>query len=154
MLNLLLAVVFNFSLPIMNAEPGAVFTQEPNSVILVEAYFNSCPYCNENAGNVDEVADFFSGTPRVKVLDVGIDRQDSAYESWIEKHRPNHPVLKDANRKLIKQLGTTSYPSTYVIDCKGNVVFKSSGSWSSQTKARVKQAVNQALETECSPRGE
>ncbi|NDC24626.1 MAG: hypothetical protein EB078_10985 [Proteobacteria bacterium] len=76
---------------------------------------------------------------------MGIDKGDSSYAEWIQRHQPNHPVLKDASRMLIRQLGTSTYPSTYVIDHKLNVVFKSSGVWSAKTEQAIKDAVEKAL---------
>jgi len=136
-------------LPQMNAEPGTVYSSPVNAVTVVEAYFNTCPYCNYNAPNVDELADEYRSNDRVQVLDVGIDRKDSDYQSWINKHKPNHPVLKDSSRILINQLGTKSYPSTYVIGCDGQVLMKTSGQWSQSTKRKIRDAVEAALKVDC-----
>lgn len=141
-----MAIVFNFSLPVMNGAPGEVFQFDNEKVLVIEAYFNTCPYCNDNAANVDDLAEEFSHELRLKVVDVGIDRKTSDYQAWISKHNPNHPVLMDSNKKLISQLGTSSYPSTYVIDCQGNVKFRSVGVWSSLTKERIKAAIDAGLD--------
>ncbi len=93
------------------------------------------------------MAGFYSLDDRVQFLDVGIDRDDSLYEAWIREHKPNHPVLKDAKRELIKQLGTSGYPSTYVLNCKGEVVYKQTGVWESTQKLRI--AIDSALDTLC-----
>lgn len=141
-----------FSLPWMNAETtGTNFSSVDykDGIFVVEAYFLDCPYCNYNAKNVNEMASKFANEPRVHVLDVGIDRNDSQYATWIQRHKPNHPVLKDASRQLIKQLGTTGYPSTYVIDCKGNVKYKSAGEWESKEKTEIADAIDELLQDEC-----
>lgn len=150
MISLLMAVFFP-TLPVMNGAPGEMFTPKSDSVYVVEAYFNTCPYCNYNAKKVDALAEEFKDYPRLHVLDVGVDRKDSDYKSWIAKHSPNHPVLKDDSKVLIKQLGTKSYPSTYVINCLGTVVFQTSGEWSSKTVNKIREAVNSVLEMECGP---
>ncbi len=139
-----------FELPWMNHEHGVgTFKSKdhPNAVFVVEAYFLGCHYCNENAQNVNDLASKYANDPRVKVLDVGIDRSDSQYKEWISRHRPNHPVLKDANRKLVGQLGTSGYPSTYVIDAKGKVLTKTSGSWESSDKVQLQNAIDAALKS-------
>lgn len=140
-----------FSLPWMNGDDSPTYNSADHAsgVFVVEAYFLGCHYCNENAPNVNALAEKFSGNDRVQVLDVGIDRSDSDYETWIAKHSPNHPVLKDASRELIKQLGTTGYPSTYVIDCKGNVAYKSSGTWSASKKQAIENAVQKLASEDC-----
>lgn len=141
-----------FSLPWMNApKAGTVFesTAHPAGIFVVEAYFNTCPYCNTNAPNVDSLVEKYSNEPRVQVVDVGIDPKESDYSSWISKHKPNHPVLKDNTRKLIGKLGTTGYPSTYVIDCRGNVVKKTSGEWDSGMRQEIMSAIDSLLKQEC-----
>jgi peroxiredoxin len=141
-----------FELPWMNSDThGAKFkmADHPNGIFVVEAYFLGCPYCNDNAPNVDALAKKFSDDSRVQVLDVGIDRSDSQYEEWIERHHPNHPVLKDAQRKLIRQLGTSGYPSTYVIDCKGNVVAKTSGEWGDEERQTIEDGVTKLQGETC-----
>lgn len=118
-------------------------------IFIVEAYFLGCPYCNQNAQNVNDLAEKYMGENRVQVLDVGVDRDDKAYQTWIERHKPNHPVLKDANRLLIRQLGTTAYPSTYIIDCKGNIIYRTTGVWEPATKRELEQTVDGLLKSGC-----
>jgi len=138
------------ALPQMNhATPGTTFQPARNAVTVVEMYFNTCPYCNDNAPAVDELADYYGGTPRVQVVDVGIDTRDSDYVKWIGKHNPNHPVLKDAERKVAREFGTSSYPSTYVLSCTGEIIYKTVGAWSNATKKKIYDAVARGLETQC-----
>jgi peroxiredoxin len=142
-----------FNLPWMNATSGTGVNyssaERPNAVFVVEAYFLNCPYCNENAQNVNDLAAKYSAESRVQVLDVGIDRKDSQYATWISRHNPNHPVLKDASRELIGQLGTTGYPSTYVIDCHGEVTYKHVGEWEAADIGEISAHIDEALKTEC-----
>lgn len=141
-----------FELPWMNhQEVGALYRSNdyPTGIFVVEAYFLGCTYCNQNAPNVNALAAEFASQTRVQVLDVGIDRNDSDYDTWIFRHQPNHPVLKDEDRVLISQLGTTGYPSTYVMDCKGRVVAKTVGVWNADMKHRIRTAVNQLQGEPC-----
>jgi peroxiredoxin len=144
--------ISSFELPQMNHKSvGTIYksVEHQNAVLVIEAYFNGCPYCNENAPNVDHLASSYSDNKRVQVLDVGVDRSDSEYEAWIEAHHPNHPVLKDAKRVLIKQLGTTGYPSTYVLNCRGDVVYEASGLWEDGVELEIQKAIDQSLDLSC-----
>ena len=141
-----------FELPQMNAQiPGTVYktADHPNSVFVLEAYFRRCPYCNYNAPNVDALAESYVTESRVQVLDVGIDRSNSDYSAWIAAHHPNHPVLKDANRLVVSQLGTSGYPSTYVVDCLGHVLAQTTGQWGAEEEAAVRGAIETGLKTSC-----
>lgn len=141
--------ISHFSLPWMNSEtnPPAIYqsSQYLDAVWVIETFFLTCPYCNDNAQNVNDLQNDFKNDERVQILDVGIDTADSSYQEWIRKHQPNHPVLKDASRKLVRQLGTGVYPSTYVLDKNLNIVFKSTGVWGSKTSSQIKEAVEKAL---------
>ncbi len=138
----------HFSLPWVNSESSnATYSRQEwqDAVWVVETFFLGCPYCNDNAGNVNDLQNYFKNDGRVQILDVGIDKNDSSYEEWIRRHQPNHPVLKDASRVLIRQLGTTSYPSTYVLDKDLKVIYKATGIWNSKVEAQIKSSVEKAL---------
>ncbi|MBM4304300.1 MAG: TlpA family protein disulfide reductase [Deltaproteobacteria bacterium] len=134
----------------MNGQGGIYkMADHPQGIFVVEAYFLNCPYCNYNAPNVNALADKFANDPRVQVLDVGVDRDDASYKTWIKKHNPNHPVLKDSSRKLISQLGTSGYPSTYVINCKGQLVEKTEGEWGAAEEEAIVSAVERLQAQNC-----
>lgn len=141
--------VQHFQLPWMNPQNENQTTYNSqeylDAVWVIETYFLDCPYCNDNAPRVNELKNYFQNDERVQILDVGIDKDTSAYAEWIRRHKPNHPVLKDSTRQLVKQLGTSVYPSTYVLDKNLKVVFKSSGVWGSKTEAQIKDAVEKAI---------
>lgn len=61
----------------------------------------------------------------------------------------NHPALKDADRDLTRQLGTTSYPSTYVVACDGRVMAKTEGEWTASQRKKLNNAINEALKMSC-----
>lgn len=147
------AAVSPFSLQWMNSSGRGMYNSADHrdGVFVVETYFLGCPYCNENAPNVDALATAYNAQSRVQVLDVGIDRNDSDYATWIARHSPNHPVLKDASRTVVRQLGTTGYPSTYVLNCKGEVVFTSTGVWGQEEVAGLHAAIDGLLAQTCAP---
>lgn len=142
----------SFELPWMNStDTDATYktSDYPGSVFVLETYFLGCPYCNDNAPNVDALAEEYGFDMRVQVLDLGIDQQDSQYEEWIRRHEPNHPVVKDVGRKIVRQLGTRAYPSVYVVDCKGNVAYSHEGEWDSSVKSAIRSKVKSLLSGQC-----
>jgi peroxiredoxin len=141
-----------FTLQQMNAEePGTMYSslEQTCKVYVLESYFLNCPYCNDNAPNVDDLSSDYADTKMVEVLDIGVDKSDSQYAEWIRRHNPNHPVLKDDKKSLTSQLGTTGYPSTYIVDFTGKVVMKTSGVWSSTTKTKLRNKINSLLQRDC-----
>lgn len=140
-------------LKIMNGAEEAAFnsSEYPYGVFVVEAYFLGCPYCNQNTQNVDELADEYASQDQVHVLDVSIDCRDSDYRNWISRHNPNHPVLNDCGgRSLLKnKLNISSYPTTVVLNCKGEEVYRTTGLWAKKQKDQLKAAIDLAVE-DCS----
>ncbi len=146
------AAIRPFSLLWMNhPTPNTMYksVDYPNSIFVIESFFNSCPPCNLNAPQVELLAEQYEHEPRVRFLDIGIDRKKSDYQSWISKHHPNHPVLMDGDTLLNLQLGTQAYPSSYVVDCKGNVVAQTLGTWDDKAIATLRFAINDQLTHDC-----
>lgn len=142
-----------FSLPQMNGDGGTYnMADHPKGIFVVEAYFLGCHYCNENAPQVNALAEKYSNDSNVQVLDVGVDKKNADYATWIQKHEPNHPVLKDGSKKLIEQLFTMAYPSTYVIDCNGKVVAQTVGGWGAPEKQKIESAIEKLQKEECIPK--
>ncbi len=143
----------NFELRWMNnvEDTNAIWksADHQNSVIVVEAYFKDCPYCNDNAPNVDELAATYQTNPLVQVIDVGRDCRESDYATWISRHHPNHPVLNDCNTQVLGPLGISGYPTTVILDCHLHEVYRTSGEWGSSTAAAIRNKINQLLQTNC-----
>ena len=129
--------VSNFTLPVMNGDGGTYSTTDRGASYLLDFYFNTCPACNENADNVEEVAVEFHG-PQTQVLAIGIDRNDSDYASWIRKHNPSFPLLKDSVRTVVGELGVSAYPTAVILDCTMTEVLRVVGVWSNAKKQQIK----------------
>jgi len=145
------SVVSPWELTNMNLDPSGMYRSSDfsNGIFVIENYFLSCPYCNDNAPAVNAFAAAYVDQPAVQVIDLGIDRNDTQYQTWISRHTPNHAVLKDSDRVLTNQLGTRGYPSTYVVDCHLNVVYSHTGTWDSQATAELKNEVDSLLASPC-----
>lgn len=141
-----------YDLPIKNGEPGAVYkmSEHPNAVFVFEAYRNFCGACNDNAPAVDALADHYSSNDRVQVLDLSLDTSAQDFASWINRHKPNHPVVQDVGFKIFKALKTAnSIPQVFVVNCRGEKVDGAVGTWSSSVAARLRASIDRALDTTC-----
>jgi thiol-disulfide isomerase/thioredoxin len=141
-----------FEMPWKNADTtGAVYksADHADGVFVLEFFANFCGPCNQNAANVDEMAEFYAEQERVQVLDIGIDTSDTEISRWIAAHHPNHPVLKDVGRTLWKELGGQYIPTMVVTDCHGEIVFQHTGVWDSSVKRQIKAKVDGLLAETC-----
>ena len=141
------------ALPWMNAVGGqATYTSadHPNSVFVVEAYFNGCHWCHQNAPKVGALAAEFQGNDRVQFVDVGVDGEESEYQAWISSTNPNHPVLKDPDgASYLGDFAIQGYPTTVVVDCHGKELFRHEGYWEDTGADEVRQAVKSGLAANC-----
>jgi peroxiredoxin len=141
-----------FELPIMNGEGiGATYksVEHPNSIMVLEAFFYACPYCHQNASNINDLATEFADQSRVQVLDVGRDCRSSDYRLWVSETSPNHPVLKDCSRSVISELGIRGYPTTVIFDCNGEEAYRHVGSMGSRDLAEMKAEIRELLTQVC-----
>lgn len=110
--------------------------------MVIEFYFNGCPYCNTNAPNVKELA--AANHPRkAQVIEVSVDEDRVEYDKWFAKHHPMIPVLNGSDEALTRFFGVSSYPSTVVLDKNHNLLFKTVGVWSQATKTRIQRLIDQ-----------
>jgi hypothetical protein len=140
------------SFPVKNGDSGQVYNMadHPNTVHVFESYGLNCVYCNQNAPAVDRLADEFKSNPRVRVMDLGVDRNDSDYAEWIRRHHPNHLVAQDVNRKVYNALHTENgIPQAFVVDCKGTMHGNIVGAWDSSAEQRIRQLIASALTVSC-----
>jgi hypothetical protein len=121
-----------------------------NKVHVFEAYSISCAYCNSNAEQVQALATEYGDNARVQFLDLGLDSADRDYTSWINRHQPTYPVVKDVGHAVWNALKQeNSIPQTFVVDCRGELVDYTIGEWGNAEKAQLRQAIATALETTC-----
>ncbi len=125
------------------------FSEHTNGVFVVEGYFYSCPYCQDNAKNVNDLAEEYRDETRVTVLDVAHVRDNSSkIRAWIRKHNPNHPVVSD-QVGLLGALGISRFPTVKVINCEGDILYTGTGVWNSSKKRAIKSAIETGLDTQC-----
>jgi Redoxin len=143
----------NLDFPVKNgAHRDDVYkmSEHKNSVFVFEAFADFCGGCHENAPNVDEFAIEFAANPRVQVLDLGLDRVDSAYQAWIDRHHPNHLVIQDTDRKVFNALRTDNFiPQVFIVDCHGVMVGNHIGVWDEAVKTKLRGFIATALATTC-----
>jgi len=121
-----------------------------NSVFVFEAFANFCGACNANVGNVKAMVAEYAEDTQVKFMDLGLDKSDRDYATWIRKHSPNHPVVQDVDKKVWNALSNQNLiPQVFVTDCTGHMLYNHIGSWDNSSKAAIRAAIAQAKETTC-----
>jgi hypothetical protein len=121
-----------------------------DAVYVIEAYFDNCPYCHDNAPLINDLSgDFATDSPQVKFLDVSRDCSESEYRQWIASEQPNHPVLNDCDQAVLGPLHIGGYPTTVILDCKLNPVFRHEGSMNSSELRELREAIDAQVAANC-----
>jgi peroxiredoxin len=92
-----------------------------------------CPPCVEETPSLSEFARRVS--PKgVVVLGVSVDKDEKAYQAFLQRHRPEFLTARDPETKINAEYGTFKYPETYIINNQGKVVQKIIGpaNWTDQ----------------------
>ena len=132
-------------------------SQSYNKVHVWESFTISCPYCHRNAPAVKKLAQYYvelaaerEGYDRVQFLDLCLNASVRDCQSWTDQHQPDYPVVHDKNRYVWSNLSqANSIPQTFVTNCEGELIQHTIGQWDSGDISTIKDAIEEALLTEC-----
>lgn len=134
-----------FTLEDMNNGQASYDTRDyEGAAFVIEWYFASCPACNQNSGNVKRLQSEFRNNPKVQIVELSIDCQNSQYNSWISRHRPLGPVLYGCNQdELVRDMGVSRFPTTIVYAPNKREAMRGIGVWSRSQYDRIKRYLDQ-----------
>jgi cytochrome c biogenesis protein CcmG/thiol:disulfide interchange protein DsbE len=83
-----------------------------------------CPPCVQETPSLSNFAQQFAGKG-VVVLGVSVDRDQQAYNAFLQKYHPAFLTMReDKQHRINEDFGTFMYPETYLIDANGKVLKK------------------------------
>ncbi len=106
----------------LNGKP-AKLSDLRGKVVVLNFWATWCPPCVEETPALIELNQRIASRNGV-VLGVSIDDDEAAYKQFIEAHKINFLVSRDASKKSAQDYGTVMYPETYVIDRHGKIARK------------------------------
>lgn len=113
-------------------------------VIYMDFWFGACAPCHALFSTTKPVKEFFKTNKEVVFLTISIDDKElwkqslkkykiPGYHVYTENRERRHPVLSDYK--------VTGYPTTFLIDKKGNIFMASPPSMPDELKARISEAL-------------
>jgi peroxiredoxin len=95
-------------------------------VLVLNFWASWCAPCVEEAPSLNEFAKTFKDSG-VVVLGVSVDRNEQAFQSFVNRFGVAYPVARDPEENLSYLYGTYKIPESYIIDRNGKVVRKFAG---------------------------
>jgi thiol-disulfide isomerase/thioredoxin len=144
--------VSEFSLKLANPSEGVTefnTADHPSGIYVLEFFQGHCGPCKQNVPNVKALHSDYKDEERVHILDVGIDQSPGKYKQWVAQYKPDYPVLMDLQRSVWAQTGASTTPTTIILDCHLTELYRSNSVWSSSTAGKIRQVIDEQLDTEC-----
>lgn len=79
------------------------------------------------------------------VLAVSVDKDPSAYASFVNRLKPSFTTVLDAKQKLVADVQVPTMPTSYLVDRTGKVRFMHAGFHGDQTEHEILKEVESLL---------
>lgn len=131
----------NFSL---NGDKGTVaLSQYKNQVVYLDFWASWCKPCRKSFDFMNNMQERYAKNG-LKIIAINLDEDHSAATRFLKDHPASFTIAYDAEGKTPGAYGLTVMPTSYLIDKKGNIIFKHKGFKEDQT-TQLEQAITQAL---------
>jgi cytochrome c-type biogenesis protein len=147
----------NFTLKDLNNTPVELSSFKGQKSVFLEFFAVWCPHCQAESSIIDSLYSQ-NYTKNIQFLQVQASQYGRNYESSggtdtspatisdLEWFRDNfhvqYPILQDASITTANKYGVTGYPTIFVINKAGHVVYTNSGE---QSQSSLQTAINEAL---------
>lgn len=93
-----------------------------NQVTVVNFWATWCPPCVEEIPSLNRLTKIMKDTP-FQLISINYAEDKGTIVDFMKRVNVEYPVLVDNNGLFAKQWNVVSYPSTFVIDLKGNIKY-------------------------------
>ncbi|MGV8134235.1 MAG: peroxiredoxin family protein [Mangrovibacterium sp.] len=117
---------------------GKVFSDNSIDYIILEFWFADCAPC---LGQIPLMNNIVTEFPNVRVLSITFQDEDKI-NPVLQKVDLNYPVGIDKNQNTISAYGVVGYPSTFIIDRNGIVIWQDENHFQSLNTSYLKEILN------------
>ncbi|HEY1765657.1 MAG TPA: TlpA disulfide reductase family protein [Opitutaceae bacterium] len=128
------------------ASAGLVGTvpETAGKVVLVDFWASWCAPCKASFPFYSQLNTTY-GSRGLVVLAVSVDKDPSAYASFVKQLKPSFVTVQDARQKLVADVQVPTMPTSYLVDRTGKVRFLHAGFHGDQTEHEVLKEVEALL---------
>ena len=127
----------------------AALTKE-GKVVAVYFWSSDCPYGPPNYENIKKADATFADNAKVKIVLVSsFGEPEAKGVAWAKDSGIKSPMLFDGDKKLAKHFNPRKVNATFVIDAKGNLVYR--GGIANDKENLLIEAIKAALDGKAAP---
>ena len=116
----------DWKLPLVDSQDSVRITDLKGNLVLIEFFFPGCAYCLQAVPDINTLYNIYKDKG-LKVYGIEFSKSnDKGLVEYLEKYNYMLPVLHTGG-EVAKRFGVTSAPTFFLIDNKGDVVYKSVG---------------------------
>jgi peroxiredoxin len=115
-------------------------------VVLLDFWASWCAPCAQSFPVMDDLHRAY-GERGLVIIAVSVDDQSSKMEAFLKKRPVSFSVVRDAGQKLVKTVGPSTMPSSYLIDRDGKVRFVHHGFHKDTTRKEYESEIESLLKT-------
>ena len=101
---------------------GSIYTFPKNKAVLVHFWGTWCPICKLEATNIDAISKNF------EVITIAVDsKSNKNIQEYLKNNNVNYKVYNDINSKYASNFNIQVYPSSFIYNKKGELLFTEVG---------------------------
>ena len=114
----------SMQLPKINVQllDGSQFAVEEGKPLVIHFWATWCPTCKVEASNIESVS------KKYNVLTIAVSSgSDEKVKAYMQEHEFTFNVLNDVEGTWAKKFNVEAYPTTFIYDAKGELIFSEVG---------------------------
>ena len=112
----------SFDLPMSKLIDGTIYRPKKGSATLLHVWGTWCPVCKAEADNIQRVSQDY------EVITVAVNSgSDLEIKEYLKEHGLNYRVINDHTSSLAQKLNVLVYPTTFIYDKSGKLLFSEVG---------------------------
>lgn len=112
---------------------------------ILDFFYISCPPCIENIPQLNLLQKLYS-KQNVSVVGVSSgEKHTMAIYGYMERNAVSYPVVFDLDGAVAKEYHITNFPTTFIVDANGNIVYSHIGKLCSENMKEIDQIINQNI---------